>query len=63
MLKNVIFTGRDQAESRHGWRDWAVISISEPDAYPANLKGGWNDILRLEFDDIDVPTEPWVEFT
>jgi predicted protein tyrosine phosphatase len=62
-LRNVIFTGREEAEARKGWRDWAVISITEPGYYPANLQSGWNGILRLEFHDIDAPREPYVLFT
>lgn len=62
-LKNVMFTGREQAESRHGWPDWAIISISEPDYYPANLQPGWHSVLRLEFDDIVETRDPYVLFT
>lgn len=51
-LKNVVFTGRDQAEASIGWPHWAVISITAEQ--PAALKEGWHSILRLEFDDIDV---------
>lgn len=51
-LKNVVFTGRDQAEASIGWPHWAVISITAEQ--PAALKEGWHNILRLEFDDIDV---------
>ena len=54
-LKNVLFTGRKEAESRHGWNDWAVISITEPGFDPADLKRGWNNILRLEFHDAENP--------
>jgi len=59
-LKNVIFTGRDQAEASVGWSHWAVISISGLN--PAVLKEGWHSLLRLEFDDIDVEEEPYILF-
>ena len=61
-LKKVIFTDRQSAEQSPAWPDWAAISISEPDWYPANLKQGWHDILRLEFHDIDQYAEPYVLF-
>jgi len=51
-LKNVVFTGRDQAEASIGWPHWAVISITAEK--PAALREGWHSILRLEFDDIDM---------
>ena len=59
-LKNVVFTGRDQAEASAAWAHWAVISISGLN--PANLKEGWHSVLRLEFDDIDVEEEPYILF-
>jgi predicted protein tyrosine phosphatase len=59
-LKNVIFTGRDQAEASTGWPHWSVISISGLN--PAVLKDGWHSVLRLEFDDIDVGEEPHILF-
>jgi len=57
----VIFTGRDQAEASVGWSHWAVISISGLN--PAVLKDGWHSVLRLEFDDIDTPEEPYIFFS
>jgi predicted protein tyrosine phosphatase len=65
-LKNVIFTGRDQAEASAAWPHWAVISISGLN--PAVLKEGWHSVLRLEFDDIDVVgdfdlSEPYILFS
>jgi len=60
-LKNVVFTGRDQAEASLGWPHWAVISISGLN--PAVLKGGWHSVLRLEFDDVDTPEEPYIMFS
>lgn len=62
-LKNVVFTGRDQAEASPGWPHWVVISISEPDAPPAALQNGWHSVLRLDFHDIDHPEEPYLMFT
>lgn len=59
-LKNVVFTGRDQAEASPAWPHWAVISISGMN--PAVLKDGWHSVLRLEFDDIDVEEEPYIIF-
>lgn len=60
-LMHVIFTGRDQAEASAGWPHWAVISISGLN--PASLKNGWHSVLRLEFDDIDTPEEPYILFS
>ena len=59
-LKNVVFTGRDQAEASAAWPHWSVISISG--LRPANLKEGWHSVLRLEFDDIDTEEEPYILF-
>lgn len=61
-MKNVIFAGREQAEASFGLPHWAVISISESDSKPANLKEGWHSVLRLEFDDIDSPQDPYQMF-
>jgi len=60
-LKTVIFTGRDQAEASAPWAHWAVISISGLN--PAVLKDGWHSVLKLEFDDIDTPEEPYILFS
>jgi len=59
-LKNVIFTGRDQAEASAGWSHWAVISISRLN--PPVLREGWHSVLRLEFDDISEPENPYILF-
>lgn len=62
-LQSVLFTGRDQAEASAGWPHWAVISITESDDRPAALKDGWHSVLRLQFDDIDAPEQPYVLFS
>jgi len=61
-LQKVIYTDQQSAEDIPGFDDWAIVSITEPDWYPAKLKDGWHDILRLEFHDIDLYTEPYVLF-
>ena len=61
-LQKVIYTDQQSAEDIPGLDDWAILSITEPDWYPAKLKDGWHDILRLEFHDIDLYTEPYVLF-
>jgi len=61
-LQIVIYKDQQSAEEIQGLGDWAVISITDPDWYPAKLKDGWHDILRLEFHDIDLYTEPYVLF-
>ena len=42
---------REQAESLEPTEGTVIISISTPDL-PANLKDGWEDVLRLEFHDV-----------
>ena len=42
---------REQAEALKPDRGSVVISISSP-GFPANLKEGWLDVLRLEFHDV-----------
>lgn len=39
---------------------WSVISITSSE--PAALQDGWHDVLRLKFDDIDVPEAPYIMF-
>jgi predicted protein tyrosine phosphatase len=62
-LKNIMFCSKKEAEQKAAWSDWAVISITCPYTHPARLKEGWHSILRLEFDDIDVPEEPCQMFS
>lgn len=54
MLKNVIFEGQKATESRPGWQDWSVISITSMFSKPASIQPGWHGVLRLAFDDTDV---------
>lgn len=58
MIKRVKFVSRTHAESTLGIGDCAVISITEPSSFLglADLKGGWFEVLRLEFDDVDPAT-------
>ena len=62
-LKKVIFTDRQSAEGKDGFATWAVISISEPDYYPANLQEGWHSVLRLEFHDVDAAFGEYTVFS
>ncbi|BBE51986.1 hypothetical protein OYT1_ch2473 [Ferriphaselus amnicola] len=57
MLKNVIFESQKVAESRPGWSNWSVISITSTNSTPANIQSGWHGLLRLVFDDVDVEIE------
>ena len=54
MIKRVIFVSRSKAENSFGFADCAVISISEPSGFLgfADLKDGWYEVLRMEFDDV-----------
>ncbi|MDE2259968.1 MAG: hypothetical protein KGK17_06565 [Betaproteobacteria bacterium] len=64
-LRTVIFMGRIEAEVKRARPHWAVISISEWGAGPAQLEVGWYAILRQEFHDIDqeMPDEPYILFS
>jgi predicted protein tyrosine phosphatase len=50
-IKHVLFTSQKAAEAKASWSDWAVISINSSGT-STQLKGGWKDVLSLEFDDI-----------
>lgn len=54
MVTKVIFVGRATAETAPGWKDWAVVSITEP-GFPgeAKLMPGWHSVCRVFFHDVD----------
>lgn len=52
-IKHVIFTSQQSACNRHGWDNWAVISITDSGIHEAKLLDGWFAIHRTAFDDID----------
>lgn len=58
MIKHVTFASRSKAENTIGISDCAVISITEPSSFLelADLKDGWYEVLRAEFDDVDPET-------
>lgn len=58
MVKRVKFVSRSQAENTLGIADCALISITEPSSFLgfADLKEGWFEVLRTEFDDVDPAT-------
>lgn len=62
MLKHVIFTSQQSACSRAAWNNWAVISITDSGVASAPLQEGWQAVLRVEFDDIVQPEEPYKIF-
>ena len=62
-LKSVAYISRRDAESKQGTADYAIISISEPFSYPAQLSGGWHSVLRLEFHDIEQASWPQTLFS
>ena len=62
-LRKVVFVSRQDAEDKYGSMNWAVISISDPFHYPAMLKSGWHDVLRLEFHDIEEESKPRILFS
>jgi hypothetical protein len=59
-MKKVEFMSRKDTENATPSADWAVISINGLD--PARLQAGWNDVLYLEFDDVDVEEAPFILF-
>ena len=67
MLNKTMFVGRATAETTHGWGNWAIVSISEPNSAfgEAKLLPGWNAVHRCEFHDIEVEMEdePYVLMT
>jgi len=48
------FTSREEAETTQSDFCSAVISITNPEAKPADIGSGWFDILRVQFHDIDL---------
>jgi len=62
-LRTVLFCSQKEAQARAAWPGWAVISVTSAIASPADLQEGWTHVLRLAFDDIDVPEEPYVLFS
>ncbi|MBC7750766.1 MAG: dual specificity protein phosphatase family protein [Candidatus Saccharibacteria bacterium] len=58
MVKRVTFVSRTKAENTFDIDDCAVISISEPNSFLglADLRQGWFEVLRMEFDDVDLAT-------
>jgi predicted protein tyrosine phosphatase len=62
-LKTVLFCAHEVAEERAPWVGWTMISITSPSSNLANLKSGWEKVLRLEFDDIECEEDPFHLFT
>jgi len=62
-LSTVLFCSRKEIQARPAWPNWAVISVNDTCTYPANLKPGWERVLRLTFDDIDAEQEPYQLFS
>jgi predicted protein tyrosine phosphatase len=58
VLERVLFLSQPRAEALSPPRSSAIISITDRDRPPAALKAGWDDVLRLSFDDIDPVTWP-----
>lgn len=54
-VKRVIFLDQARAESQTPLVDAAMISITEHDQEEARIQDGWKQLLRLKFDDIDLP--------
>lgn len=54
-----MFVNRTAAENTPGWKNWAVINISDPHSAlgESRLMSGWYAALRWEFHDID-PENP-----
>ena len=62
-LSTVLFCSKKDASARPAWPGWVVISINDSCSYPVNLKPGWERVLRITFDDIDVEQEPYQMFS
>ncbi|MBL8383566.1 MAG: hypothetical protein JNM90_10840 [Burkholderiales bacterium] len=58
MLERVLFLSQPRAEALRPPRRSAIISITDRDRPSANLRSGWDDVLRLPFDDFDPVTWP-----
>ena len=52
MLLSARHISRLEAESLPAAADIVIVSISEPDAPPADLQSGFRDVLRLSFWDV-----------
>ena len=62
-LKTVLFCSQKDALARPAWPGWTVISVTNAIASPVELKDGWEHVLRLAFDDVDTPMEPYIMFS
>jgi predicted protein tyrosine phosphatase len=50
-LKRIAFMSREKAERMIGRSNMAIISITESGVEPADLRGQWGAVLRIQFDD------------
>jgi predicted protein tyrosine phosphatase len=57
-LRRVLFVSQKQAETMRPPKNTVLISITDPSRSDASIGGGWVDILRLKFDDVDQVTFP-----
>ncbi len=48
------FTSREVAEDTPARPTWAVVSISDPNSRPVDLRPGWYNVLWVQFKDIDM---------
>ena len=62
-LQTVLFCSQKVAQDRQPLNGWAMISITNSGDARTNLKDGWEQVLRLEFDDIDTAEEPFALFS
>lgn len=59
----ILFLSHVDAVELEPGPGWVMISITDPGDEPAELQVGWQEILRLEFHDIDGPYEDFELFS
>jgi predicted protein tyrosine phosphatase len=53
MIEKVKFIGIREAKTMPGWSTAAMISITQPHGFEADLMDGWHSVYRVTFHDAD----------
>ena len=59
-MKQVIFASRTTAEVIGPFKNWAVISITDPGTKKVKFREGWHSVLSVQFHDQTEAIPPYV---